>query len=186
MEMTSRMNHDDKEKIIKTSLRHMKSYDAVLREFEHVHLHFELTISASCFAQMKRHRMATVTSQDYNPVLGITIPPAVIEIGMEGPFREIMARTEETHTQLQKTCPPAAAYILTNAHRKRVSLKINARELYHIARLRADGHAQWDIRAVAEEMIALGKEVMPLTLMLATGKDDFSSLHGHIFDDDTA
>ena len=65
--------------------------------------------------------------------------------------------------------PAAAAYILTNAHRKRVALKVNARELYHIARLRADRHAQWDIRQIAERMIALGKEAMPLTLMLATG-----------------
>ena len=182
-EITSRLDRDAKQKIIKTSLRHMKFYDAVLREFENVNLHFELAISASCFAQMKRHRMATIVSQDYDPALGVTIPPAISEIGMEKSFKEIVARTEETHEQIKKVCPPAAAYILSNAHRKRVSLKINARELYHIARLRADRHSQWDIRAIADEMIALGKEVMPLTLMMATGKDDFPSLYDQIFSD---
>jgi len=32
-------------------------------------------------------------------------------------------------------------------------------------------------------MIALGKEVMPLTLMLATGKDGFPFLYNQIFSD---
>jgi thymidylate synthase ThyX len=60
-------------------------------------------------------------------------------------------------------------------------MKINARELYHIARLRADAHAQWDIRQMAEQMVYLGKREMPLTLMLATGKDGFTSLYNQIF-----
>jgi thymidylate synthase ThyX len=175
------MDRDDKEKIIKTTLRHMKSYDAVLREFENVNLHFELTISASCFAQLKRHRMATITCQNYDPALGVTVPPAISEIGMEESFLETVRKTEYTYRKIAKTVPLAATCILTNAHRKRVSMKINARELYHIARLRADCHAQWDIRETAGKMIGLGKSVMPLTLMLATGKDDFTSLHRQTF-----
>jgi len=186
MEMTSRMGQKDKERIIKTTLSHLKSYDAVLREFENVHLHFELTISASCFAQLKRHRLATITYQHYDPSLGVTVPPAISEIGMEESFLETVNNTEDTYRQIATTVPLAASYILTNAHRKRVSMKINARELYHIARLRADRHAQWDIRETAKKMIDLGKSVMPLTLMLATGKDDFSSLYRKIFPDNVA
>ncbi|MCX5854989.1 MAG: FAD-dependent thymidylate synthase [Deltaproteobacteria bacterium] len=182
MEMTSLLDRNDKERIIKTTLRHMKSYDTVLREFENVYLHFELIISASCFAQMKRHRMATITSQDYDPSLGVTVPPAISEIGMEEPFLKTIKETGETYRKIAKTAPMAAAYTLTNAHRKRVAMKINARELHHIARLRADRHAQWDIRAIAEAMIALGKEVMPMTLMLATGKDGFSSLYHQVME----
>ena len=50
---------------------------------------------------------------------------------------------------------------------------MNAREMYHISRLREDIHAQWDIRETAERMVKLGKEVMPLALMLTAGKDAF-------------
>ena len=89
-------------------------------------------------------------------------------------------------TGLKRLCPPAAAYILTNAHRRRVSMKINARELYHIARLRGDTHAQWDIRKTAEEMVRLGKRAMPLALMLATGKDGFASLYDQVFASESA
>jgi len=175
------MGGEEKRDFLKTAFRYMKPYDPALREFEHVDLQFELTVSASCFAQLKRHRMATITCQDYDPTLGVTIPPAISETGMERQFMEIIARTEETYDRIRKVTPGAAGYILTNAHRKRIAMKINARELYHIARIRADRNAQWDIRETAQSMLSLGKEVMPLTLILATGKDNFPSLYDQLF-----
>jgi thymidylate synthase ThyX len=39
--------------------------------------------------------------------------------------------------------------------------------------LRQDGHAQWDIRAIANRMIAMAKRACPLTMSLACGKDAF-------------
>ena len=177
----TKMDARDKAEVIKTACRHMHAYDSVRREFENVDLNFELTISASCFAQLKRHRMATISCQDYNPALGVTVPEAVRVAGMERDFHEIVARTDDVYNKLKESTPAAAAYILTNAHRRRVAMKVNARELYHISRLRGDQHAQWDIRLVAAKMITLAREVMPLTLMLATGKDDFQSLFDSLF-----
>ena len=181
LEIVDRMNIHEKEDIVKTALRHLQAYDPVLREFEQADLHFELVVSAGCFAQLKRHRMATLTGQDYDPALGVTIPPAVSAIGMDKAFLDVIAKSEVVYEQIRATAPAAAPYILTNAHRKRVSLKVNARELYHMARLRADRHAQWDIRAVTVRMLALAKAAMPLTLMLAAGKDGFESLYRDVF-----
>ncbi len=185
LDIVSLMDREEKKDFMKTAFRYMKSYDPTLREFENVDLHFELTVSASCFAQLKRHRMATITCQGYDPTLGVTIPPAISETGMERQFLEIIYRTEEMYNHVRKVAPLAAEYILTNAHRKRIAMKINARELYHIARIRADRHAQWDIRQTAQSMLSMGKEVMPLTLMLATGKDNFSSLHERLFPEES-
>jgi flavin-dependent thymidylate synthase len=181
LQIVSSMDRREKEGLIKTVLRHIKAYDPVLREFENVDLHFELVISASCFAQMKRHRMAAITGQEYDTSLGVTIPPSIKEIGMDKPFRQMISKTEKAYELIKQKALVAASYVLTNAHRKRISMKINARELYHIARLRADRHAQWDIRKTAERMVNLGKKVMPLTLMLATGKDGFNSLYDQAF-----
>ena len=183
--IVSQMNMKEKEDVIKASCKYLKSYDPPLREFENVDLHFEVTVSASCFAQLKRHRMATIICQEYNPLLGITIPPTIREIGMDALFMEMIAKTEETYDRIKNISPLAAGYILTNAHRKRVSMKVNARELYHISRLREDIHAQWDIRETAERMVRLGKKVMPLTLMLATGKDSFDSLYNQCYSEET-
>ncbi len=85
-----------------------------------------------------------------------------------------MRQTEKTYSRIRKAAPAAAPYILTNAHRRRVCIKLNARELYHLARLRSDGHAQWDIRNISDGMLAQARKAMPLTLMLAAGKDGFS------------
>jgi len=183
-EIAARMDRREQEALIRTALRHMKAYDAAPREFEHVGLTFELTISATCFAQLKRHRMATITVQEYDPSLGVTVPPNVAAIGEETAFREICARTEETWAKIHRATPAAAAYILTNAHRRRVAVTLSARELYHLARVRADRHAQWDIRETAAQMVAAGREVMPLTLMLAAGKDGFDALRTSVFADE--
>ncbi|MDO8722673.1 MAG: FAD-dependent thymidylate synthase [Syntrophales bacterium] len=181
LEIAASMTLKEKEAVVKTACRRMRSYDSVLREFENVDLHFELTVSATCFAQLKRHRMATITCQDYNPALGATVPAAVSEAGMEQDFRDIISRTEEAYGRIKKSAPEAADYVLTNAHRRRVSMKVNARELYHIARLRCDQYAQWDIRQTAAKMTEAGRKVMPLTLMLASGKDDFNRLYDKVF-----
>ncbi|MBN1663390.1 MAG: FAD-dependent thymidylate synthase [Deltaproteobacteria bacterium] len=179
--VVSEMKKAKKKEFLKNVFLHMKNYDVPPREFESVDLQFEMIVSASCFAQLKRHRMATITGQDYNPALGVTVPPAVVEIGMKDRFMDVIAETNDIHKRIKDAAPMAAPYVLTNAHRKRVAVKVNARELYHIVRLRADRHAQWDIRAASEKMLALGKKVMPLTLMMAAGKDGFGLLHDELF-----
>lgn len=180
-EIVKELDIEEKREIIRTSCQHMCSYDSVLREFENAALQFELTVSAACFAQLKRHRMASLTVQKYDPRLGVTVPPSVVEIGMEGEFHEIMDLTEAVHNRIEKSVPEAGAYVLTNAHRRRVSMSLNARELYHIARLREDRHAQWDIRRTVAKMMVLGRQKMPLTLMLACGKDNFGKLYEKTF-----
>lgn len=175
------MNTKERTALFQTAFRNLQAHDAALRELENVDLQFELVMSASCFAQLKRHRMATILAQDYDPGLGVTVPQAVCEIGERKNFLKIMRKTQDTYEQIRRKAPLAAAYVLTNAHRKRVLMKVNARELYHLARLRADGHAQWDIRKLAEGMLKKAKKVMPLTLLMACGKDGFAALYEKTF-----
>lgn len=161
---------------MKTAFANLQAHDTVLREMENVDLQFELILSSSCFAQLKRHRMSTIITQDYNPQLGVTVPPSIKAIGQQKRFMEIMRKTQNAYEQIYKQAPLAADYILTNAHRKRVLMKFNAREMYHLARLRSDAHAQWDIRDLTNKMLKQAKKVMPLTLMMACGKDNFPAL----------
>lgn len=181
LKMAGKMTPREKKAFFKTAFANLQSHDAVLREMENVDLQFEIVLSSSCFAQLKRHRMATIIAQEYNPQLGATVPPSIKAIGQQKDFLEIMRQTQNAYAQIRKKTPLAAAYVLTNAHRKRVLMKFNARELYHLARLRADAHAQWDIRDLTKKMLTQAKKVMPLTLMMACGKDNFSDLHKKTF-----
>jgi flavin-dependent thymidylate synthase len=175
------MSVRDNKMLFKEAFANIKLYDAVLRELENVDLQFELIVSASCFAQLKRHRMATIISQDYDPLLGVTIPAAVRKVGSQKEFMEVIKKTNDAYIKMKQKHPLAAQYILTNAHSKRVLMKLNARELYHLARLRTDAHAQWDIRELSEKMLKAARKVMPQTLMMACGKDSFDKLHKSLF-----
>jgi thymidylate synthase ThyX len=140
-----------------------------------------LIISATCFAQIKRHRMATVTTQKYNPALGVTVPPSIEEVGNKSKYLEMIARTNDIYSLLSERLAQGAEYVLTNAHRKRVLIKVNARELYHISRLREDRTAQWDIRQVVGRMTELARQVMPLTFLLIGSKDNFPAAYKKAF-----
>ena len=175
------LGQEEKLEIFKTSWRNMQLYDSMLREFEYVNLTFNITLSSACFGQLKRHRMSTITSQAYDPNLGVTIPESIKEIGMEDEFNRIIDKTNQVYDQINKEIPLAAPYILTNAHRKRVLMRVNARELYHISRLREDTHAQWDIQNISIAMASKAKEVMPLTFALIGGKDKYSQIYSKLY-----
>jgi flavin-dependent thymidylate synthase len=170
-----------KKEMLKLALGDMQAYDAVLREFEHLSLTFELVISASCFAQLKRHRLMTITAQPYNPNHGWTIPVSIAEIKEHKSFKETLSRTEEAFDKIAAVNPVAAQYVLTNSHQRRVLVTLDARELYHISRLREDHAAQWDIRDIASRMIEQAKHVMPLALTLAGGKDLYPRVYEELF-----
>jgi thymidylate synthase ThyX len=158
-------------RLVAVLAEHLESYHSLPRAFELAGAAFECVVSASCFAQLKRHRMGTLLVQAYDPRLGVTVPPSLQAVGLEAELREVAARSEEAHRRIRETAPEAAAYILTNAHRRRVLLQLNLREMAHFARLRLDEHAQWDIRDLAGRMTAAVRERMPRLGGLLCGKD---------------
>ncbi len=160
--------------LIKESLSRATVHDSLLRQYEIPEFTFELTLSASNFAQLKRHRLATLLCQSYDPDLGVTVPPSFELVNMSDDFRRLCHASAELYDKIDATGSAGATYALTNAHRRRVIFKANARELCHFSRLRLDSHAQWDIRILAEEMIKQAKEKMPMVMMLTAGKDSFS------------
>ena len=179
--MAKDMSKKERETLAKKAFQNMEFYDSLLREFEHINLTFDLIMSSACFAQMKRHRMATITSQRYNPELGITLPPRVKQAGETENFQAIIKETNRLFDEINLSQPVAAQCILTGAHRKRVLMTVNARELYHIARLREDSHAQWDIQQLSGQMSAMAEKVMPLAMSLIGGKDRYAEAYQKLF-----
>lgn len=165
----------------KKSCEHMELYDVLLREFEFTNLTFSLIVSAACFGQLKRHRIATLSCQEYDPGLGIIIPDSVKKVDEERRFTDIVNKTERVYHKIERRLPEIGVYILTNAHQKRVLINVNLRELYHISRLREDPTAQWDIRDKTGKMSQLAKKIMPITTMLLGGKNDYPKLYRKLF-----
>ncbi|MFH1143428.1 MAG: FAD-dependent thymidylate synthase [Candidatus Eisenbacteria bacterium] len=175
----ARLDPAARETLITESLARLSPHEPPLRAFEMIDLAYELILSASCFAQLKRHRLATLLPQPYQPALGVTVPPSFAQAHLTSLYAETCRAAESLFARVHALHPPAAAYALTNGHRRRLLFKVNARELYHIARLRLDEHAQWDIRALAGEMIRQARERLPRVMMFACGRDELlRSPHG--------
>ena len=179
--IVEKLPQDKQKEIFKTAWQNLQLYDSMPREFEYANLTFNIILSSACFGQLKRHRMSTITAQPYDINLGVTVPEAIKEIGMEDYFRTIADETNDVYNTIKKENPLAAPYILTNAHRKRVLIRANAREMYHISRLREDAHAQWDIQNISREMSRQAKSVMPLTFGLLGGKDRYNDVYQDVF-----
>lgn len=178
--MVKDLSRREREKIIRLAFESMEFYDSTLRELEHISLTYDLIVSAACFAQMKRHRMATITCQKYDPALGVTVPPK-IQGEARKLFLETIKETEKAYGEIYPRHPAAAEYLLTGAHRKRILMTLNARELYHVSRLREDVHAQWEIRDLTAQMAKIARDVMPLTMLTIGGKDKYPAVYEKVF-----
>ncbi len=167
--------------LMKEFMKHSHPWESATREFEVGQFMFEVNISSAAFGQMKRHRMCTQLVQDYDPALGATVPPLAAEAGLEDELRRVYDESAEVFRRLATDHPSAAAYALCNGHRRRMLLAASPRELYHMARLREDAHAQWDIRQLTGDMLTLAREAAPVTLMLACGKDSFNEARSQVY-----
>lgn len=178
------LTQDQRFERIVATLRNGQPWDPPPREFELADFTFELSLSAAAFGQMKRHRMSTQILGPYDPSLGWTIPDSVRETNGVDLFNEVMERSALLGHKIAARNPAAAPYALTNAHRRRVLFKANAREMYHVSRLREDLHAQWDIRRIAGEMVSQAKEVAPVLMAMAVGKHEFEKRRIEVYGED--
>jgi len=174
VKMWSELDGQSREELFKDSLSGLGIHDSLPRIWEFFRAEFQLVLSATAFAQLKRHRMCSRLVSVYDPILGVTVPASISDAGLEEDFMKGLHEAARTAGTLGKLYP----YMLTNAHRRRVVLSMNGRELYHFSRLREDAHAQWDIREIAHRMLSALKEKAPLTFMLTGGKSEVSDLFG--------
>lgn len=181
LKQIKQMGESQKKDFIKNVFRNMEFFDPVVREFEFSDIIFEIVLSSACFGQLKRHRIATLTSQRYDPLFKITVPPKIKEAGLENAFIKTAKLTEKAYYKIYEKEKEAASYILTNAHKKRILFKCNIRELYHISRLREDKHAQWDIQDITKKMTNLAKKLMPISTLLIGGKDAYPEVYKKLF-----
>ena len=148
----------------------MSVHDPAPRPWEHVSLTWEWVLSAAAFAQLKRHRLAGITSAAYDPALGFTHPAAAGHAFADR-ARALVKLSEQTAALIDG---PAGVYALLSGHRRRLTWTANLRETLHFSRLREDAHAQWDIRAFAAALSAVVREHAPLCGRLFGGKDAFA------------
>ena len=131
--------------------------------FEHIYFTFKIAgISRACSHQLVRHRHCSFTqrSQRYCSEDGFeTITPPAIERSDTArmTFDETMVDIDRAYGLLQEfgVANEDARYLLPNACVTEMYLSCNLRELIHIANERLCSRAQWEIRELVKQMVAL-------------------------------
>ncbi len=129
---------------------------------EHIYFTFKIEgISRACSHQLVRHRHCSFTqrSQRYCSEEGFTIvyPNSIAIVDEKHGYFELMDVIENSYDELQALGVPNedARYLLPNACTTELYLSCNLRELIHIANERLCTKAQWEIRELVKEMVAL-------------------------------
>lgn len=133
-------------------------------------------VSRTLLAQITRHRIASFSVQSQRYVsysgggFGYIVPPSIRELGSEAvaKYEAQMAQMQSWYDDWREALGGAgeksnedARFVLPGACETRMMLTMNARELLHFFSLRCCNRAQWEIRALAWEMLALACEAAP-------------------------
>jgi thymidylate synthase (FAD) len=128
---------------------------------EHACVTFEIHgVSRACSHQLVRHRIASY-SQESQRYVDMSAPQFVVPPTVAANPRAIavwesyMGQVSETYQQLRDlgVRKEDARFVLPNATATRIIVTMNFRSLRHFFSVRCDKGAQWEIRALALEML---------------------------------
>ncbi|MFA6869713.1 MAG: FAD-dependent thymidylate synthase [Methanomethylophilus sp.] len=118
--------------------------------------------------QLVRHRIASFSqqSQRYIPMTKPAfVEPETVKADRYAHkiFTDVMKADWNAYNALVKRGVAAedARYVLPNACTTNITITMNARELRHFFAVRCCNRAQWEIRAMADEMLRQCKQVSP-------------------------
>lgn len=181
-EYVKNMSLREKETIYKSVFEHMQKHDVVPRAFEFVSVDIEMDVSASEFAQLKRHRMMTLEEGNYDITKTKEVPHRIKQFGYEDQLQNVYQKTDEAYLKLVPLVgQEVATYVLTNGHKRHACVKSNIKEMYAISRLREDAHAQWSIREDTNKIMDVIEKEAPLAGMMLAGKHEFDKKYKSIF-----
>ena len=168
----------------KTAAKDQKSFVDKLMKMGHMspieHASFTFAvegISRACSHQLVRHRLASYSQQSQRYVseeagFDYVIPQTIRgDAELEKYFIEFMAKAQKAYNQIVKklnkkgvsgeAANQDARFVLPNAAETKIMITMNARELLHFFRQRCCNRAQWEIRAMAIDMLKLVKSIAP-------------------------
>lgn len=156
------MSLAEKEKVIDEALKNRATFDAPLRELEHVYYTFDVLMDYGAFRDIQRHRMCTQTNQDVTIVNGYETPEEIVEAGLEQKFKEVMDSAAELYQKIYQQMPKEAQYAVPLAFRKRTLFTWNLRELHHFISLRSGRKGHISYRRIAQACWQKLNEIHPL------------------------
>ena len=125
-------------------------------------------ISRACSHQLVRHRVASFSQQSQRYIQvkrlqkHVVTPPTVAEKAREG-FESFIGEASDAYSELVARGVPRedARFVLPNASETSLLMTMDGGSLMHFFGLRLCNRAQWEVRAMAEEMLRHVKAAEP-------------------------
>ena len=168
--LQQRVSRDDQSEFVSRILS--MGHESVL---EHASFTFAMEgVSRVLLAQITRHRLASFSVQSqryvsYEKGFGYIVPPKIEALGEDAvaEFERQMDTMHQWYTGWQEKLGAGeggnedARFVLPGACETRMMVTMNVRELRHFFSLRMCSRAQWEIRALAWEMLKLCQQAAP-------------------------
>ncbi|PIT85183.1 thymidylate synthase (FAD) [Candidatus Micrarchaeota archaeon CG10_big_fil_rev_8_21_14_0_10_59_7] len=168
-ELMDSLSSDEVAKLVRQVVK--SGHHSVL---EHASFTFAVEgVSRACTHQLVRHRIASYSQQSQRYVrakdFDYVVPESIKKNGKAAEFAGFMHAAADLYSRL---CDAGidkedARFVLPNACETKIVITMNCRELLHFFEKRTCSRAQWEIRALAEEMMRLCKEKAPLVFETA-------------------
>jgi len=153
---------------------------------EHVKFTFAVQgVSRALTHQLVRHRIASYSQQSQRYVkatdFDYIIPPSIDkDESMKREFLAVIKNIQESYNKLIQMFKDRGAegelanqdarFVLPQAAETKIVVTMNARQLIHFFKLRCCTRAQWEIRKLAESMLAICKDKLPAVFANAGAK----------------
>jgi thymidylate synthase ThyX len=131
------------------------------RAFEETYYTFDVLADLGAYRDLQRHRVLTQERQRYGVRHGYVTPPELEEAGLAAPYAQAIERAAATVEAIRAELPDAAQYGVPLAFRIRWRIRLNLREVYHLAELRSAPQGHPSYRRVAQAIAAQVRAVHP-------------------------
>jgi len=131
------------------------------RAFEEPFYTFDLLADLGAYRDLQRHRMLTQDRQRYGVRHGYVTPPELDAAGLSAPYAAALERAAAAFETIAADLPAQAQYAVPLAFRVRWRIKLNLREVYHLAELRSAPQGHPAYRRIAHAIAAAVSAVHP-------------------------
>jgi hypothetical protein len=131
------------------------------RAFEEPFYTFDLLADLGAYRDLQRHRTLTQERQRYGVTHGYITPSELAEAGLAAAYERALERAAEAVEAIGAELPEQAQYGVPLAFRIRWRIKLNLREVYHLAELRSAPQGHPTYRRIAQAIYAQVLAVHP-------------------------
>ena len=136
------------------------------RELEQVLFSFEIPISLAVLTHITRHRMHSLLVPDFVPLwdMGNYVTPETVSKNHKEEYDEIFSNNVLMVEEFKKqgVRDEDLVYFYLSGNACNIYTTMNGRTLEWISRMRCCNKAQWEIRNIANSMVAQASKVAPL------------------------